>query len=133
MTYLIVPASKLALLAGRVGIVQRRTADARLSLDGTRAVVKYSGAKPAALLTYEAANGPVTTYTQDEILVEMQKPAWFTPPIDSVVTTPELVSTGLLSQTLSPARFVGFVQRHRWKFAIGAGAAAAAAATYLLS
>jgi len=42
----------------------------RYSLDGTKALVKYSGEQPSFL------NGK-TTYTRDEIKVEMAKSEWY--------------------------------------------------------
>ena len=43
----------------------------RYSLDGTKALVKYSGEQPSFL------NGK-TTYTHDQIKVEMAKSEWYT-------------------------------------------------------
>ena len=52
--------------------LMNRNADMlRYSLDGSKALVKYKGEQPTFL------NGK-TTYTHDEIKVEMAKPAWNT-------------------------------------------------------
>jgi hypothetical protein len=118
-TYLIVPASRLDQLAGRSGFIQKRAADARRSVDGTKALVKYSGAKPQALVNYEAINGPVTTYTHEQILEEMEKPAW----------TPEFVER----QPTLLASATTFSARYGKKIAAGAAAAATAASYWLLS
>ena len=43
----------------------------RYSIDGSKALVKYKGEQPSFL-------SGKTTYTNDEIKVEMVKPAWHT-------------------------------------------------------
>jgi len=50
-------------------LLNRNSAMLRYTLDGTQAVVKYKGDQPSFL------NGK-TTYTHQEILVEMAKSAW---------------------------------------------------------
>jgi len=50
-------------------LLNRNSAMLRYTLDGTQAVVKYKGNQPSFL------NGK-TTYTHQEILVEMAKSAW---------------------------------------------------------
>jgi hypothetical protein len=119
-TYLIVPMTKVTALAGRAGIVQKRVEDLRKNVDGTKAIVKYSGAKPAVLVNYEAANGPVPSYTHAEILIEMVKPEW-----GPATERPAV-------QVATTFASAAFVQRHKWKVAgaITAAAAAAAGAAY---
>ena len=52
-------------------LINRNADMLRYSLDGSKALVKYSGEQPTFL------NGK-TTYTHDEIKVEMSKSAWHT-------------------------------------------------------
>ena len=52
-------------------LINRNAAMLRYSIDGSKALVKYSGEQPSFL------NGK-TTYTHDEIKVEMSKSDWIT-------------------------------------------------------
>ena len=51
-------------------LINRNAAMLRYSIDGSKALVKYSGEQPSFL------NGK-TTYTHDEIKVEMAKSEWY--------------------------------------------------------
>ena len=52
-------------------LMNRNAAMLRYSIDGSKALVKYNGEQPSFL------NGK-TTYTVDEIKVEMAKSEWYT-------------------------------------------------------
>ena len=51
-------------------LINRNAAMLRYSIDGSKALVKYSGEQPSFL------NGK-TTYTHDQIKVEMTKSEWY--------------------------------------------------------
>ena len=51
-------------------LLNRNSAMLRYSLDGSKALVKYSGEQPSFL-------SGKTTYTYDEIKVEMSKSDWY--------------------------------------------------------
>ena len=52
-------------------LINRNANMLRYSLDGTKALVKYSGEKPSFL-------SDKTTYTHDQIKVEMASSEWYT-------------------------------------------------------
>ena len=52
-------------------LINRNANMLRYSLDGTKALVKYSGEQPSFL-------SGKTTYTHDQIKVEMAKSEWYT-------------------------------------------------------
>ena len=48
----------------------------RLSVDGTKTVVKYDGDMPSSIVALTTKEGP---YTHEEILSIMQTPEWYNP------------------------------------------------------
>jgi len=48
----------------------------RLSVDGTKTVVKYDGDMPSSIVALTTKEGP---YTHEEILPIMQTPEWYNP------------------------------------------------------